>query len=135
MNEPVAPARPAPPSGRPAPGPLRRLGARVVWALHVAVVTLVSTGWMLPFPFIWATVAVLSPVIQLLWWRNQDTCVLTSLEYWLRGEPMAGHPEQETFLGRLLEPVFGELSTAAISRISTGVNAFAFLACVFRLSR
>lgn len=133
MNDSSAPTANGSPALWSRRGKQHLRAARLVWLVHIGIVITVLTGWMLPYPLVWAVVAVLCPTMQLLWWLNNDVCVLTSLECWLRGEPAAGSPEQGSFVGRLLERSFGPVTEETVSRVSNGVNFFAFAASVLRL--
>lgn len=116
------------------PGTLRRMAAGGVWALHTGLVALVLSAWLLPFATLWWIVLALAPLMQLQWWITGGVCVLTTLEQRLRGDPRAGRAEQGTFVGRLLRPLFGEVSPRAVDRICTGINWLAFAACGLRLA-
>ena len=118
------------------PGSLRKAAARMVWALHTAIVALVVTAWALPWAQAWWAVALLAPAMQIQWWLNNDVCILTSLERWLRQETEVSDESDEqegSFVGRLLESIVGELSPRAVNRISIGINTFSGSVCALRL--
>jgi hypothetical protein len=112
----------------------RRILATLVWAVHIGVIALVLTAWMLPVPSLWWTVGLLSPCLQIQWSLNEGQCVLTTLEHWLLEVPNAGDPIQASFTGRLLKPVFGELPPRTVDMICYGVNGICWGASLLRLA-
>ena len=88
----------------------RRLAASTTWAIHMAVVAFLLTGWALPWPLAWWTYAVAAPFIQLGWIVFDDYCWLSIVEAKLRGESLVvrnddGEEESRAFVGELIESI------------------------------
>lgn len=79
-------------------------------------------------------VVFLAPVMQVQWWLADGVCVLTTIESRLRGNPLAGRLEQETFVGRLLRPAVGEISRATVDHACTAIVWLMFTLCALRIS-
>lgn len=116
-----------------------RLAQLVRW-LHVLVIGFVILAPMMPFAIPWRVMIVLAPAMHLQWRLNQDRCLLTDLENALietRDEDRASSGEppssEETFVGRLLEPVFGEISDAQVDLLSYGILWLSFAGSTLRL--
>ena len=118
----------SPAGGAAAPpiGGLRRIAARFVWGLHVAVIAFLLAGWALPWPAAWWTYAIGAPFVQVGWILFDDYCWLSILEARLRREPLVKETEegqeQRAFVAELLESILGRPVPKRLSNaISYGV--------------
>ncbi|MBB85208.1 MAG: hypothetical protein CL931_15480 [Deltaproteobacteria bacterium] len=107
-------------------GGLRRIAARFVWGLHVAVIAFLLVGWALPWPAAWWTYAIGAPFVQVGWILFDDYCWLSILEARLRREPLVKETEegqeQRAFVAEFLESILGRPVPKRLSNaISYGV--------------
>ena len=79
-----------------------------VRVVHYLLVVVVLLGW-LPEDVSWLlSYIVLLPLIAIQWRLNDNSCILTNLEYWLAHESQ-DRPKsrrQEPFIGRILEKIY-----------------------------
>ena len=79
-----------------------QLAASIVRALHLAIAAFMTTAPFWGGCAVLGAYLVLAPGLWLHWALNQDACVLTVLESWLRGVPPG-----RSFFHALLAPLFG----------------------------
>lgn len=116
-----------------------RLGAaRLVWAIHVAVIAFLLSGWALPWSGAWWIYVIGAPFIQVGWIFFDDYCWLSILEAKLRRESLVKETldgaEQRAFVAELLESILGRPVPKSISNgISYGVLWGGFVIACARL--
>jgi len=91
--------------------PLAVTGLR---GLHLACVLFVIFGWLSPFPWLLKVHAIFIPLLFLHWQTNGGTCVLTNIEYRLKGARPGKEAQQGSFIKSLFasfgfKPALGTL--------------------------
>ncbi len=121
--------------------PARHALARLIWALHVAIVAFFLVGWALPWRWALWTVAVGAVVLQVGWWLCNDVCWLTLLEERLKGAPEAPPPgtreEAEAapnFVSALVDRILGRpMPESRVNAVIYGIVWGGFTIAVARL--
>ncbi len=73
--------------------------------LHIAILILNLTGWLLPHKWLWIYL-IWIPLMIIQWQLNQGTCVLTNLENYLVGEINRPKSQQQ---GQFIKSLFLKL--------------------------
>lgn len=85
-----------------------RMVADAVRLLHLSMIVFILTGWAWPWRWAWYGVAILVPALHLHWKTNDDICVLTTIEWKLRGRiKPVDDADEGLFLYGLLLALFG----------------------------
>ena len=96
--------------------------ANFIACLHLLfIIFVVSTPFVTDNPFILLYYCFILFFVMVHWYLNNDTCVLTLIESKLRGKK-----DSETFMGRLLKPIYN-VSSDEIKYFSLFLFLFAFL--------
>jgi len=96
--------------------------ANFIALLHLLfIIFVVTTPFVTDNPFILLYYCFILFFVMIHWYLNNDTCVLTLIESKLRGKK-----DSETFMGRLLKPIYN-VSSNEIKYFSLFLFIFAFL--------
>lgn len=105
--------------------------------IHALIVSFFATGWVLPWSLSWWAVLIGGVLLQLMWLLMNNTCPLTLLENWLRGNSTvveAVDSEPPHFVASLLSRVSGRQVTPFVGDlIAYGVLNTSMLLAALRL--
>lgn len=80
--------------------------AKFIYMIHIIIILLVIIIPFVPSPYFLMLYAIFIPFLWLHWVSNNDTCVLTTLEKYLRNAKTE-EDKKDCITCRLIDPMFG----------------------------
>lgn len=100
----------------------RTVAAKLVWAVHLVVTVYFLVAWTLPWRWAMWSAVVGAPVMHLQWRLNDDVCVLTKLERYLRGADPTPRGSERSFIAATMERLAGrELPARCVNGVTYAV--------------
>jgi len=97
------------------------IAANIIAGLHLLIIIFITvTPFLSSNPLVLIYYCYILFFIMLHWYTNNDTCVLTLIESRLRGKR-----SNETFMGRLIKPVYN-VSSKELHYLAVGLFLMAF---------
>ena len=92
--------------------------ADVVKLVHLTLMLFILTGWLMPWKWVWMSVIILVPALHIHWITNNDVCILTTIEWKLRGMNATGGPDQDLFIANLFLTLFGRKPSTYVIKLT-----------------
>jgi hypothetical protein len=86
----------------------------ILKAVHFVVLIFVVMGWIFPYSIVWLAHFIFVPLMILQWQFNQGSCLLTNIEYYLRGDHPDKQRQQGQFIKSLISRCFDPLPPDAL---------------------
>jgi hypothetical protein len=114
-------------------GLIRLASSKLVLFIHLSITLFCIVAFLGPEPVLWFHV-VFVPLMVLHWRLNDDICILTDAELWLRGETRDDIGEGRYFVSRISEFFLSEPFTEETSdKVARGVTWVVWAISVIRL--
>ena len=108
--------------------------ADVVKLVHLTLMLFILTGWLMPWKWVWTSIIILVPALHIHWITNNNVCILTTIEWRLRGMKATGGPDQDLFIANLFYSVFGwKISPGGLKLIIYFTMYFCAAICLARI--
>lgn len=84
------------------PGVKINVIADIVKVIHISLILYILLGWVINNHYIWYSILIMIPLLQIHWKMNQGVCFLTTIENKLRNRIV----KDSTFIGELSKKIF-----------------------------
>jgi hypothetical protein len=114
-------------------GPIRLILSKTVLIIHLSITLFCIVAFLGPEPVLWFHV-VFVPLMVLHWRLNDDICIFTDAELWLRGETRDDMGDGRFFVSRISEFFLSvPLTEETSDKVARGVTWCVWAISVIRL--